>query len=512
MKINRQFNFLDIFKVLVIIVLLLIQFLVFYLFIYILNDVANYYYALFEVVAIIISLSILGSNKKYIYKLSWSVFLIGVPITAIAFYLLFGDQRFIRKVQKREQQIEKNMDVCKTQNYELVEQLEEGRVKRDISSLFRLASYPAYYSQNSKYFSSGESYFADMLDNLRLAEKYILIEFYIFARGQLYDRLKEVLIERASNGVDVYIIYDRLGSVGRFGDEEVEELKNAGIRIIGFNKSIIHFYRFISYRTHRKIVVIDGQVAYTGGLNLADEYINIGSKYGHWKDMGIKIQGESTNSFIYAFFKVWMLLTSENINILEYFNKQHISGYKPDYGIVVPFTDEPTNDLEIASHNYMRIISGSCEYCYITTPYLIIDEEMISALKLSAKSGVDVRIIIPGIADKKFVYDVTLAHTQELIASGVKIYAYEPGFIHGKTIVSDDLFATVGSVNFDFRSLMWNYECAVYAADKQLAKDIKSDFLDTLSKSRLLNDELHNKNNLLSRMYRGLLRLIGPLF
>lgn len=508
---KKDHHYLNILKVLVVAVMLVVQFLILYLFLVFFSAVGTYSYVIIEVIAIIIALQILGSNKKYIYKLSITVFLVVFPVTTIVFYLLFGNQRFIKKIKHRETEIGEHLSCSIIQNDELIHSVDNERLSTDLKSIYKLSNYPAYQAKECKYFRVGEDYFEDMIEKLEAAEKYILIEFYIIARGQLYDRIKKVLIDKVKSGVEVYIIYDKMGSMRRFSVDNQNELAANGIKITAFNKKMTRLYRFISYRTHRKIVVIDGTLCYTGGCNLADEYINVGSRFGHWKDMGIRIEGAGANSFIFAFFKTWILLTNEQIDINKYLvltNEYHQDEQK----IVVPFTDEPTNDLEIASHNYMRIIANSTKYVYITTPYLIIDEEMISCLKLAAKSGVDVRIILPGIADNKFVYEVSMAHCLDLIMAGVKIYTYRSGFIHGKTIVSDDYYCTVGSVNFDYRSLKWNYECAIYAYDHDLALDMKADVEEELKVCRCINQQYLQNRKFTTKVLNGVYRLIGPLF
>lgn len=505
---NRQY--INILKLAVITIMLVVQLLILYLFLVLFNEIGRYSYLILEIIGVLIALRILGSNKKYIYKLSWTIFLVVVPVTAIVFYLLFGSQRFIKKIQRDEKRIADNLSICTIQNYDLVNNISDSRLRTDIKSIYNLSSYPAYQSKENKYFKVGEDYFKDMLERLAAAEKFILIEFYIIARGELYEQFRKVLIDKVNSGVEVFVIYDKMGSMRRFKHDDELELASHGINIVPFNKKITSPYRFISYRTHRKIVVIDGIYTYTGGNNLADEYINIGSKFGHWKDMGIRIQGAGSNSFTYAFFKSWILLTKDQVDITKYLSTE--KEYNPDIDkLVVPFTDEPTNDLEIASHNYMRIIANSTDYVYITTPYLIIDEEMVSSLKLAAKSGVDVKIILPGIADKKFVYEVTMAHCLDLILAGVKVYTYNPGFIHGKTIVSDDYYSTVGSVNFDYRSLMWNYECAIYAYDNQLALTMKRDFEQELAQSTCINQMYIKDRKFITKILNGVFRLIGPL-
>lgn len=508
---KNNIQILNVVKAIVIGLLLILQLFIFYLFLHLFQEIGRQAYLVIEIIGVLIALKILGSNKKYIYKLSWTIFLVVLPVSAIVLYLLYGDQRFIKRVMAEENKISHELSVCKIQNYELVNGIEDKRLKTDINSIYNLSHFPVYKSSDNQYFKVGEEFFTDIIEKLESAEDFILIEFYIMARGELYDRISKILKQKAAEGIEVYIIYDKLGSLLRFGQDEEADLKAAGINIMAFNKKITRLYRFINYRTHRKIVVIDGKYAYTGGNNLADEYINIGSKYGHWKDMGIRIQGAASNSFTYAFFKSWILISGEDIDITRYLNEEDNNQIETNK-LVVPFTDEPTNDLEIASHNYMRIISNSTDYVYITTPYLIIDEEMISALKLAAKSGVDVRIILPGIADKKFVYEVTMAHCLDLICAGVKVYTYNPGFIHGKTIISDDLYSTIGSVNFDYRSLMWNYECAVYAYDCDLAQKMRKDFEMELGQSTCINEKYLQKRSFFTKILNGIFRLIGPLF
>lgn len=504
-------KFFSIFKVLFILAVFLVQILTFYLFFFFFAEIGKYSYFTLETIGVIIALNILGSNKKYVYKLSWTVFLVVVPISAIVFYLMFGDQRFIKKVLKREKEIDVKLNTCRIQDQRLIDSIENRRLSVDIQSIYNLSAYPAYSSFRNEYFTTGQDFFNDILEKLSNAKKYILIEFYILAQGNLYSQIKEVLIQKASEGVQIYIIYDKLGSFRRFKPVDEEELKQAGINIIAFNKNVLKPYLFINYRTHRKIVVIDGYYSYTGGCNIADEYVNIGSKFGYWKDMGIRIEGISSNSFVYAFFKSWILLTKDEIDINQFLSEDTCH-YSNEHSVVIPFTDEPTNKNEIASQNYMRIIANSTDYVYITTPYLIIDEEMIACLKLAAKSGVDVRILIPGVADKSFVYELTKAHCNDLIQSGVKIYTYNPGFIHGKVIVSDDLYCTVGSVNFDFRSLLWNYECAVYMCDEKIASKIRLDYEEMLESSTLINEKYSKNKKFISRLLNGIYRLIGPLF
>lgn len=467
-------------------------------------------YFIMETAGLFIALTVIGAHKNYSYKLSWTVFLITLPFMAIIMYLFFGEQRFLKKTTKKIDDIKVKMNINGQQDQELINNIPDKRLLLDINHIFEKSGYPVYYGKNLKYYPLGEDYFRDMIEDLKQAENFILMEIYIVGMGQLFDEVTEVLKQKAQDGVEVYFVYDYMGSMLRLSKSAIDDLVKSGINVLSFNDKVSEAYNFFNYRTHRKMIVIDGKIGYTGGINMADEYINVGSKYGHWKDMGVKFEGPATNNFIFSFFKFWNISKKNYVEAKNYINTRE-NEEVAENSYIIPFTETPTNRWPLAAQTYMRIITNAKRYVYISTPYLIIDEEMTTALKIAARSGVDVRITIPGIADKKFVYLTSKAHIEELIHAGVKIYTYDPGFNHGKVIVSDDKYSVIGSVNFDFRSLLWNLESALYTYDRKLAKEIVTDFNQMYEKSTCINESHLNSLNFFSRAGYGILKLFGPL-
>ncbi len=487
-----------------------IQILVLYLLLFFLDQ--PYIYQTIQFLSIVIILLIVSSTMKREYKISWIMFFAIVPIFAFVLYIFYGNRKFTNKISKMEKKIDKEkiQTTFRFPNEKKIQQIENPNVQQQAEIFNQLSNYNVYSSDNIEYFKVGEDYFADILEKMKNAKKYILIEYYIFARGELYDEMHKILIEKVREGVEVYIIYDKLGSMARFKEKDEEILRKEGINILPFNKRILNLYTFINFRTHRKITIIDGEYTYTGGNNVGDEYTNVVERFGHWKDMGIRFSGEGSGAFIKAFFRSWILLSNDNIDLDKYLlpEKEKID----NDAIIIPFTSEPTNYNAVAENSYMRMIVNAKKYIYISTPYLIIDEEVSTCLKLSAASGVDVRIIVPGIPDKKIVYMATKAHFQELIEAGVKIYTYTPGFVHGKVIVVDDVMSIVGSINFDYRSLLWNYECATFVANEEVALTIKDDFNDMFSKSNMLDKSNYKQEKLPKRLFNGIIKVVEPLF
>ncbi len=509
-----RFEFSKVIKFIFFIIFLLIQLAVFYFIFYIANN--PIIYIALEILTVVIGLIILSSNKKYYYKLSWIVFLVVFPITATLFYLLFGDLRFTKRLHKYENSIKDKYNLHNQQNDKIYDSIRPKELENHASSLYNHANFPVYNAKGLKYFPTGELFFEDVIKSLKEAKKYILIESYITAQGILYDSIKEILIQKAKEGLKVYLIYDSLGSIGRFNSKMKDELEENGIEVHPFNANIWNIYNFINYRSHRKMIIIDGEVAYTGGLNIGDEYVNLVEKYGIWKDMGVRFSGASVNTFIKIFAQTMLAYSARKnveFNIDDFLNKSVEVNNINKESFVIPIADGPTTFFDVGEFNYMQIITNAKEYVYINTPYFIIDEEITIALKLAARSGVDVRVMIPGIPDKKIVYEITKAHLKELMFEGVKFYTYDPGFLHGKTIVSDNQVATVGSINFDYRSLLWNYECALFVYDKEFAISLKEDFNKTILEATLLtHDSIKILNNtLIDDIGRGILKVIGPL-
>ena len=326
----------------------------------------------------------------------------------------------------------------------------------------------------------------------------------------MWDSILEVLKEKASQGVEVRVLYDDIGCFLTLPKNYAAQLAEYGIQCCVFNPFRPMLSAIQNNRDHRKITVIDGKVGFTGGLNLADEYINTYEKHGYWKDAAVKVKGKAAWSLTLMFLEMWELCCGKQQNAKQFFpENEKTSGEEPE-GFVQPYADSPMDDENVGEHVYLQILNNAKDYVYICTPYLIVDDSMVSALCLAAKSGVDVRIITPHIWDKTFIHMTTRSYYRELIHGGVKIYEYSKGFIHSKTFVSDDHTATVGTTNLDFRSLYLHFECGIWMHGSEAVTQVKEDFLDTLEQcQQILLDEC--KGNLVTRLFQDFLRVFAPL-
>jgi len=346
---------------------------------------------------------------------------------------------------------------------------------------------------------------------LKKAEKFIFLEYFIIEEGVMWNSILDILKQKAEEGVDVRVIYDDAGCIFKLPYGYNKKLESMGIKCRVFNPLVPLLSSRINNRDHRKIAIIDGHTGFTGGINLADEYINEYEKFGHWKDSAIMIKGEAVWSMTVMFLSMWNYLDGSN----EDFNK-----FKPDIepleesckdGYVQPFADNPLDDETVGEIVYLNLINKARRYVYITTPYLIIDNEIITALTSAAKGGVDVRIITPYCGDKWYVHEVTRSYYRTLIESGVKIYEYTPGFIHSKTFVVDDEYGVVGTINMDYRSLFLHFECGVWMYKCRTIRDIKKDFNDTLKMCREITIEELNEIKWYKTLERMILRIFAPL-
>ena len=324
----------------------------------------------------------------------------------------------------------------------------------------------------------------------------------------MWNSILEILEEKASKGIDVRVMYDDLGCVTTLPSSYPKELEKKGIKCVIFNHLNPISGVIMNNRDHRKILVIDGKVAFSGGINIADEYININSKYGHWKDNGIRISGDAVWNYTVMFLTIWNSFRNEDEDYQKF--KFDFKDKKRENGYVVPYGENPLDEEIIGEDVYLNIINKADKYVYIFTPYLIIDTDMINALNLASKRGVDVRIVIPGIPDKKIVYTLSESYVEPLVKGGVKVYKYTPGFVHAKVFVSDDNVATVGTINMDYRSLYLHFECGCYLENVDVIKDIKEDLINTIAKSHEITKEVVTPK-LLKGVLQALLRLVAPL-
>ena len=375
--------------------------------------------------------------------------------------------------------------------------------------LSRTGCFPIYENTHVTYFKTGEEKFKELLVQLRKAKKYIFLEYFIIDEGEMWGKVLEILAEKVKEGVDVRVMYDGTCEVALLPHNYPKKLKKLGIKCKIFAPLAPFFSTLYNYRDHRKILVIDGHTAFTGGINLADEYINKKERFGHWKDTAVMLKGNAVKSFILMFLQMWNMdeKKPEYDKYLDYDLRKKY----PDKGFVIPYGDVPLDDDKVGEIVYMDILNRATDYVHIMTPYLILDGEMETALKFAAERGVDVKIILPGIPDKKYAFALAKTHYASLLASGVKIYEYTPGFVHAKVFVSDDIKAVVGTINLDYRSLYHHFECATYMYKTDCISEIEEDFKDTLNKCKEITKENVKKEKLVIKIIGKVLKIISPL-
>lgn len=373
--------------------------------------------------------------------------------------------------------------------------------------LNKTGCFPIYQHTEVKYFPLGEDKFAAVMEELQKAESFIYMEYFIIEEGYMWGSILNILAEKAKQGVDIRVMYDGMCEVSLLSHDYPKRMEKLGIKCKPFTPITPFVSTQYNYRDHRKILVIDGRVAFNGGVNLADEYINRVEHYGHWKDTAVMLRGEAVRSFTLMFLQMW------NINEKEPQWDQTLVYEKdiPTDGFVMPFGDCPLDGDKVGEKVYMDILYRARTYVHIMTPYLILDDEMESALTYAAQRGVDVKIILPGIPDKKLAYALAKTHYKALVKAGVKIYEYTPGFVHAKVFVSDDEKAVVGTINLDYRSLYHHFECATYLYRNRCISDIEKDYQETLEKCREVTPETIKKERFSYKILGGAMKVIAPL-
>ena len=445
-------------------------------------------------------------------KLPWILCIVTLNVLGVATYIVFSHNRPTRVQQKRYRLLHEHsrsfLDGALSKEY-----LEEKLKSRaDIAAALTLSSPSAvaYKNTKTKYFPSGELFFEALLQDLEKATKYIFLEFFIIAKGEMWSAVLDVLRRKVKEGVEVRVMYDDVGSMSRVHVRYYKALRKMGIKCVKFNPFVPVVTNVHNYRDHRKIVVVDGKVAYTGGINLGDEYINKLHLHGHWKDSAVRLEGVGVKSFILLFLGMYHMQKRSE----EDFSK-FIPEYEPfeDEGVVQVYGTgpRPIYDRQIAEDVFLNILGGAKRYVYITTPYLIIDYRLREALCLAAQRGVDVRIVTPKVPDKKIVFALTRSNYMALIKAGVKIYEYTPGFMHAKNFLCDDEVGVVGTVNLDYRSLMHHYEDAVLMFKTSALQEIKKDFEETFALSQLQTEQ-SAKRNVIFRWILELAKVFAPLF
>jgi cardiolipin synthase len=426
---------------------------------------------------------------------------------------MLGGNKSSKRNKQKMQDIGKQMTDSLGQELQILQQLEQENrgAANQTKYIKKFSACPVYSNTTTEYLTPGERKFERMLEELKKAERYIFLEYYIIQEGIMWNTILEILKEKAKQGVDVRVIYDDVGCLFTLPLGYEKKLESMGIKCNVFNPLIPVLSFSINNRDHRKIVVIDGHTAFTGGINLADEYINTYEKHGYWKDSAIVVHGDAVWSFTVMFLSMWCFLskTCEKYDAFKPISED-IEHFKTD-GYVQPFADSPLDDEAVGESVYLNLIGEADRYIYITTPYLILDNEMSTALCLAAKRGVDVRIVTPYIPDKWYVHSVSRSNYEVLVESGVRIFEYIPGFAHAKTFVVDDIFAVVGTINLDYRSLYLHFECGVWMYKTKSVSEVKEDYLLTLEVCRNITLQDCRSIKWYIRLGRSILRLLAPL-
>ena len=466
--------------------------------------------ALLTALSVATALHLMMRDDKSAFKLSLVFLILLFPIFGGVFYWVFHFQTasvgFRRRLERLTQQQKREFSVSDDALNRATEASPKDR--RLVHYLQNVPTFPVYQNTQTRYFPSGREMLEEMLVDLRRAEKYIFMEYFIIEEGIMWDSILEILREKAHEGVDVRLIYDDFGSILTLPTGYDKQLCAQGIQCVAFNKFHPFLTTLQNNRDHRKITVIDGKIAYTGGVNLADEYIDEKIRFGRWKDNALRLCGEAVESFTLMFLQMWSLLAKQ---------EEHPHAYLPSPlfasvsdGWVQPYSDSPVDKENVGENVFLHAFDRSQRYLYITTPYLMVGDELISALKACAQSGVDVKIITPCKPDKPMVHFTTRSYYRELIEAGVRIYEFSEGFIHAKTVISDGDFSVVGTVNLDYRSLYLHFECGVCMYGTSTTAAVEKDFLETLARCREIT-AADCKTNLFVELLQEICRVFAPL-
>ncbi len=526
-----------------------------------LSDYSTFVNYGFLLLGVLVAIHIMGTNTNSSFKMAWLVPVLLFPIFGSVFYVFMYNQFDTYSMKKRLEKIERKVQREFTQDRGVLEALknQSGGEYGLAEYLHNVGRFPAYRNCRMKFFPLGEDKYQEMLVQLKQAKHFIFLEYFIVSEGQMWDSILEILKEKAAEGVEVRFMYDGMCSLGLLPYGYYKKIRRYGIQATTFSQLKPALSSYQNNRDHRKILVIDGRVAFTGGVNLADEYINEYERFGHWKDTAIMVEGPAVRSFTLMFLKMWNVankvkdvpheeferylrytegyacnnaLTKENIDDIDTEEERAIemlleesqiekairvqermAAHIPAHtgGFVIPYSDDPFTDERIGKQVYIDILNRARHYVHIMTPYLILDDEMAAALTYSAKRGVETVIIMPHIPDKMYAYLLARTYYKDLLENGVKIYEYTPGFVHAKVFVSDDIRGVVGTSNLDFRSLYLHFECCMYIYNNDVVFDMEADYQNTLAKCQQITIEDCEKYPFMKKVAGRLLRFVAPL-
>ena len=473
-----------------------------------LSPYAAYITLALSVAAVLLVLFIIIKRDETAYKILWLLVILTVPVAGALLYLLFGNRRTARPLRKRLRRVQEAGQPaplpCGGTPFE-----GEKRMEQTVRWLEHKTGYPLMRAEDVRYYPLGDAMYPDMLTDLRAAKKTIYLEYFIIEPGEMWQSIVDILAQKVREGLDVRVMYDDLGSILTFNFSNALALEKLGIRCVTFNP-LLALKGTANYRDHRKMLIVDDAVAYSGGVNLADRYINREHPYGHWKDTGFRLTGAPVRSFTHMFLTFWNAFSLQKEEPMPMPPAAAAAEPAAQDGWVLSYYDSPLNSEATSNRLYIDLLSQATDYAWFFTPYLMLGDDLLDAMLAAAQRGVDVRIIMPGIPDKKLIFRMSRSFYQVLLTGGVKIYEYTPGFVHAKSLVCDDRAATVGTVNLDYRSLFLHFENNSLFYRGSIVARVKEDFLATQSQCRAV-EACDMKRYSRRWIVDGVLRIFAPL-
>lgn len=495
-----------------IVVLLLIQILFLLSGIYWLEEYRVVIYTGFVLVAAVVIVYVINAPGNPAFKQTWILCVMLVPVVGAAFYIFTKMEIGTKYIGKRLQTLKRETERYMQPDAEVIDTLRTSKPANGNLAhyLSHQVGFPAYRNTEVEYFSVGEAKFEALKTELEKAEKFIFMEYFIVEKGYMWESVLQILERKVNEGVEVRFMYDGMCSIAMLPYNYPKKLRKKGLKCKMFSPIKPVLSTSQNNRDHRKICVVDGKVGFTGGINIGDEYINQKERFGHWKDTAVMLKGDAVQSLTILFLQMWNINERAKEDYKQYLTPK-TEGWRRELGYVMPYGDSPFDNENVGEEVYFHILNHAKKYVHIMTPYLILDNEMLTTLTRAAKSGIEVVIIMPHIPDKWYAFAVAKTYYEELIRGGVQIYEYTPGFVHAKVFVSDDDTATVGTINLDFRSLYLHFECGAFIYNNRVVYEVEKDFQETLSKCQKVSLADVKEQNLSHKIAGKVLRLFAPL-
>lgn len=470
-----------------------------------------YFQAALSIIGLLVFIVLVNKKMNPEHKMIWAFLVIVFPLLGIMLYFILWlnspKKKTIKKYTTFNENIVKQDGSYKEEVYQICKDF-KGQYKY----IENMSSLNVYKNSKCTYLKSGTRFYNSLIKDLKDAKEFIFMEYFIINHGKMWDSILEILKQKVKEGVEVRLVYDDLGSAKYVRGNYFKQLRKYGIKCYKFNTMIPLVSSYHNNRDHRKITIIDGYIAYTGGINLSDEYMNITSPFGHWKDNAVRIEGEATNNLTILFLQSYALASKEKQEFDKYLYNKEKHPVIESNEVLLPFGTGPSNMYykNMSSDVFLHLINQAKKSIDISTPYLVIDYALTNALIAASVRGVKVRILIPSIPDKKLVYAFAKDTAHDLSSYGIEIYTYTPGFNHAKSFLVDDEIAFVGTTNLDFRSLLHHYECGVLIYNSPCLKDIDSNFEDDYLKSKLMNEK-ELRSNVVVKLILSFLKVFQSL-